>query len=169
MDRSEQLRVQLMAAYASDIAEAVVTLLSGLTPGACPIVWRKTDTLESRDSAPMVIVSNLPESQVSRGTLGKIETPEQMGCVFKGYTIGITVYGSNLADLAGDDVNPSFILQAKQTLNKAYPYGVSTLVPEVWDTDLIDNNLEWENQPFSKGVQMSTFAVIFYTSEPRNG
>ncbi len=158
-----------MSAYAAQIAEAVVSLLSGLTPEACPIVWRKTDTLESRDAAPMVIVSNLPESQVSRGTLGGIGNPQKTGSVFKGYTIGITVYGSNLAELAGDDTNPAFILRAKQLLNTAYPYGVSTLVPEVWDTDLIDNNLEWENQPFSKGVQMSTFAMIFYTSEPRNG
>jgi hypothetical protein len=158
-----------MPSYSSSIAEAVVTILSGMTPSGCPCVWRKTDAMESRDPTTIVIVTNGPESQTNRGSLGGVSTPQYAGSVQKGYTIGITVYGSNLADLAGDDVNPSFILQAKQALNTYPPFGVSAYVPEVFDTDLIENNYEWENQPFKAGVEVSRFAVGFFTSEPRNG
>lgn len=154
-----------MASYAAAIAEAVTSVLAGLTPEACPIEWRRTDVIESRETVPRVIITNGPEMQVNRGALGDITTPLLLGSVFKGYTVGITVYDSNDGELAGNDVNPSFILRAKQTLNTASLTGV----PEVWDTDLVENNLEWENQPFRDGAQVSRFAVLFITSEPRNG
>ena len=152
-----------MPSYSTPIAEAVVTQLTGLTPSGCPIEFRKTASLVSRESVPRVIVTSAKEMQSNRGTFGGLQAGKY-GTVEKAYTVQITVYQSNQAELEGDDVNPSFILAAKQKLNTWDLPGVDV----VYDSDLVEN-LEWENQPFGAGVQQSYFAMVFYTAEPRNG
>lgn len=153
-----------MPSYSTPIAEAVVSLLSGITPLGCPVEFRRTDSLVSRETIPRVIVTNAQETQLDRGTFGAEGDVDSFGTVEKAYPIQIAIYESNQGELQGNDVNPAFILRAKQLLNKPY----LTAVPAVFDTDLLQN-WEWENQPFRDGGQVSRFGLLFYTAEPRNG
>lgn len=151
-----------MSSVFKPIADAVVSVLSGLS-GAPTVQLRKTDALFGRDNPPMVIVT-MGDERVTNELSGA-GTPTDLGDVRKSYQIGITIYRDCRADIDSNlTLNPDFILLAKQALNKNTLVGVSA----VRDTKLVDHP-EWENQPFGKSFEVSTFGVVFFAWETRLG
>jgi hypothetical protein len=145
-----------MPSYAKPIADAVVNVLASLTGAPATVVSRKDNSMEGRDSKPIVIVSWGIERKTGRTT---------GGTVFKEYEIVVGIFRSCQADIESNkDLSPTYILTAKQALDKTSLAGV----PVVWDIDLVDDP-EWEHQPFGQGMEVSRFGLVVRTNEPQNG
>lgn len=152
----------LMPSNFQPIATAVAGVLGSLS-GAPPVSVRKDDSLFGRENPPLVIVTMGEERAVT--AVSGAGTTTDLGDVYKSYEIGITVYRNCLADIdVATNLNPDYILAAKQALNKNTLIGVSA----VRDTQLVDH-IEWEHQPFGQSFEVSRFGIVFFCWETRLG
>ncbi len=141
-----------MAAQAKLIADAIVTLIQGVSGTPSLVEWRKTDVFHPLrgDPATGVIVSGGPEAWAGR----VFETS-----VFKEYPFQISYYKPTTPDVPGDNTQPQFWQDMVTALS------VTTLPGTlVWDYEIATRS-EWENQPFTQGTEVSRGGVLYRTNE----
>lgn len=151
-----------MASFFKTIADAVRQVVSTV-PG-CPqrIEVRDNDQLESREEDDFVIVTLGEDPEVWGTTAVSSST---LGDVGKAYMIGVTLYHRKIADPTVNlNAAPEFVLKCKQALDKPS----LAQAPSVYGTQLVENPA-WEDQEFTKGLQVTRFGMIFLSAEPRNG
>jgi hypothetical protein len=151
-------------AYWNTIATRAQVVLDALASFPTTDV-RKVNAVHPRDSiaSSLCVISfgdEAPDPGVS--TFGDATSQPTVGKI---YTLLFSLYLVNLGDIEGDlSGNPDFVLAAKQALNTATLSGATT----VWNTELVEN-AAWEGVKFKDGVELSEFAVRFYSAEARNG
>lgn len=143
--------------FQKSIADAVVTILSGVTGAPSTVEHRKEDVMQSRESPPAVYVVagfRRPTGRAFDGT------------IFFDNGFQVSIYQEFTGDLTtGIDTNPLFVQRAKQALDLATLSGLSTLVRDV---DLVEDDT-WERQKFREGGEVSRFGLLVRTNEPQNG
>ncbi len=144
----------------ADAAKAVVVNL-----GAPNVVIRESDTVQPRDTYPLVIITLGEEILDPQLDVMGGPSANDQGDIGVQYQIGFSMYREQLGDIAADDVNQSLVQLSQQKLGRAYPLPA---VPSVYDGRLVRRDA-WEGQEFVTGVEVSRFAVIFHNAEPRCG
>lgn len=153
----------MATSYFLKIAEAVRTKLTGIDGAPTTIEIKDNDQVESRQEDEILVITMGEDPEV--WTVTGAGTGNDFGDVGKAYQIGLSYYHKKLADPTVNlDAAPTFVLKSKQALNRPSLTGV----PSVYDTTLVENPA-WENQEFSKGLQVTRFGMIFLNAEPRNG
>jgi hypothetical protein len=155
-----------MASHIYNIATAVKTVISGVNGVPTNIDIRKKDSPHV-DDCPILIITLGDELEPSFQVMGGGVSGDY-GTVGKRYLIGISIYTKNLGDLSTDvDDHPALVLRIKQAIDQPLNTGGVPESATVWNTELKDHP-EWEQQEFSKGVEVSRFALIFESAEARN-
>lgn len=143
-----------MAAQAKLIADAIVTIIQGVSGAPSLVEWRKTDVFfpnkPSGDPSTGVIVSGGPESWEGRVFEASVN---------KSYPWQISYYKPVAPPVPGDNTNPQFWQDMITALS------VTTLIgTKVWDYEIATRS-EWENQPFAQGIEVSRGGVLYRTNE----
>ena len=141
-----------MAAQAKLIADAIVALIRTVSGAPTLVEWRKTDVFHPTrgDGSTGVIVSGGPESWAGR----VFETS-----VNKEYPFQISYYKPSTPSVPGDNTQPQFWQDMVTALS------VTTLSgTKVWDYEIVTRS-EWENQPFTQGIEVSRGGVLYRTNE----
>jgi hypothetical protein len=143
--------------YQKQIADAIVTVLGGVTGAPALVQHRKEDALQPREANSAVIVTAGFRRPVGRAFGGTI---------FFDNGFQVAIYQEFTGDLTtGIDTNPLYVQRAKQALDLDTLSGLATLVRDV---DLVDDET-WERQPFRNGGEVSRFGLLVRTNEPQNG
>jgi hypothetical protein len=145
------------------IADAVVSVLEGVSGAPDTVEFRKTDALFGGETKPAVIVT-LGEANEMMAVSGAGTATDQ-GDLIKEYWIKVSIYRTCLADITNDlALSPDYVHAAQQALNKTTLSGVSAVV----GTKLVRHDA-WEHQPFGEAHEKSEFHMIFLASETRLG
>lgn len=137
------------------------TVLDGIT-GMPTTVIRKRDVFKARDTPPLCVISYGGEGAEDWATTGNGSTDQ--GTVGYAYGIWISIYRTNIGDVANSSTNPDLVDDIKEALNKGSLSGVS----EVWDTEFQQHE-EWEEGDFGKAKERTRFQMAFRAAQLRNG
>lgn len=150
-----------MSSYAKQIADAVVTVISGMASPPAATVLRKIDTLLKSDALfPMCVVSEPQELQPAGQSFGG-----NGGTVFRVYMIGLTVWKKHDGLVQTNvDTIPDLTLRIEQALNQGTLAGASS----VCDTELVPFGY-FEPSSFREGYEVSRCRMSFTSSELRAG
>lgn len=138
------------------IADALVTILQGVSGAPSLVEYRKRDALHPNEANTAVLVTAGYQRMTGRAF---------EGTVFKDYGFQVSVYRDCLGDVSSAlDTNPSYVEKAKQAIDLPTLSGLTSLVRDV---ELVQD-AAWENQ-FEHGTEASRFGVLVRTNEPQNG
>ena len=152
-----------MSSYAKQIADAVVTVISGMASPPAATVLRKQDTLLKSDALfPMCVVTEPQELSVVCQAFGD---GTNQGSLVRSYMIGMTVWRKHDGLIQTDvDIIPDLTIRIEQALNKGTLSGASS----VCGTELIPFGY-FETSSFKEGYEVSRARMSFSSTEPRNG
>ena len=148
-----------MASQVKLIADAMVTLITGVTGVPSTIEWRKTDVVHPKredgtgDPDDMVIVTHQGLDSGAR-TFGD--------CVFYEYLWRVSVYGRTTGDVDGTDTRPTLAENIRKALSVETLSGTSVFDYEV------SPGVTWQASNFRDGQEVSWFEVLYRTSEAVN-
>ncbi len=155
----------MATSYIPPIAAAVVNVISGLPGAPSFIQYREEDQIGSGDTRPCVIVTTDVEEPMPEVDVSGAGTDTDLGARGMTYPVGISIYKERLGDITtGIATQQDFVLTCQQALNKLRLSGALT----VWGTRLVRRNA-WEHRDLGNGWEYSTFAILFFSSEPRLG
>jgi len=152
-----------MASYRKQIADALVTVISGITGAPSLVVYRDTDVVHpTTDTTPCAIVTAGGADPVGPHVSGAGTTVD-MGYVRRVYEYGVSIYRDNIGTNQSNlDVNATFIELCQKALDGVSLSGVAS----VDQVDIVRNGA-WEDMPFKNGVEKSIFGILVYNSETR--
>lgn len=155
----------MATSYIPPIANAVMSVISGLSGAPSFIQYREQDQIGSGDTRPCVIVTTDEEQLMPEVDVSGASSNTDLGDVGKIYPIGISIYSERLGDITTDpETRQDFVITVQHALNKNSLAGV----PTVWGTKLVRRDT-WEHRAMKDGFEYSTFAILFYSAEPRLG
>jgi hypothetical protein len=152
--------------YANTIANAVVSVIQGISSPPVQTTFRKSDSLTLSDkaiAANVVCVVTISDEEALLGqTFGNGST--DFGSVIRAYMVGITLYKLNAGNIqTNNDTIPAMCLAIEQALNKPTLSGAST----VCDTTLVPFKL-FDVKGFGDGYECARCFVVFSSVENRN-
>lgn len=150
-----------MAAEHTTIANAVATVISGVSGAPARVFVRDTDVVHPGES-PCVIVT-MGEAYTIRQYSGAGTATDQ-GDKLVGYQIGVSIYAENQVANSTLGTRQDFIRDCVHALSAKTLSGA----PTVYGCQ-IERRAAWENRPFKAGVEKSVFAVTFFSAETRLG
>lgn len=143
-----------MASTSKLIADKIVSTIQGVAGAPSLVQWRKTEVFYPNktggDPSTGIIVSEGTD-RIIRRHFGQ--------CADHEYAYQVAYFKPTTPLVTGDDTNPAFFTLVKTALSVTSFAGTP-----VWDFDLAERS-EWENQPFSDGVEVSRCGVIYRTNE----
>ena len=155
-----------MASYANTIANAVVSIVQGITSPPAATYFRKFDTLTPTDkvsaASTVCIVTLSQEEALLDQSFGNGST--DFGTVVRAYMIGITLYKLHNALIETNiDTLPQMALRIEQALNKPTLSGA----PSVCDTTLVPFK-QFDEKNFKDGYEVLRAFLVFSSAENRN-